>query len=306
MNKPTSPSTAHQHFYFQSMWPRAETSPSRFSLWWNICSPLFFPLDLPSKSVLLTGNSSQRGAVWARVGGVSVSNVWMWFVGWSFSTHTKTKISDFSRVSTNYNKRNLCIELVCQFSGQNYLSTEYLSVVTEPLSTIFPSCQYVNIHRVCPTLFSLNYSVSLLNILPLHIDIFLKGRDYVLNSISLHQQCNLVIKVVACCCQVAKLCQFFETQCTMACQALLSLGFFRQEYWSGSHFLLQGIFLTEGLNLCLLHCKTDSFTSETGSPGHYSKCVKMLLRWILIKQTKNKKEGGVKKHFCKSCRICLS
>ena len=29
--------------------------------------------------------------------------------------------------------------------------------------------------------------------------------------------------------------------------------FSRQEYWSGSHSLLQGIFLTQGLNLGLLH-----------------------------------------------------
>ena len=29
----------------------------------------------------------------------------------------------------------------------------------------------------------------------------------------------------------------------------------RQEYWSGCHFLLQGIFLTQGLNLSLLLCR---------------------------------------------------
>ena len=37
----------------------------------------------------------------------------------------------------------------------------------------------------------------------------------------------------------------------VACQAPLSLGFSRQEDWSGSHSLLQGIFLTQGL----LHCR---------------------------------------------------
>ena len=45
--------------------------------------------------------------------------------------------------------------------------------------------------------------------------------------------------------------------CPTLCQA--SLEFSRQEYWSGSimalecHFLLQGIFLTQGSNLDLLH-----------------------------------------------------
>ena len=34
----------------------------------------------------------------------------------------------------------------------------------------------------------------------------------------------------------------------MAHQAHLSVGFPRQEYWSGLPFLLQGIFLTQGLN----------------------------------------------------------
>ena len=38
----------------------------------------------------------------------------------------------------------------------------------------------------------------------------------------------------------------------------LSLGFSRQEYWSGCHFLLQGIFLTQGSNPRLWHWQTDS------------------------------------------------
>ena len=33
---------------------------------------------------------------------------------------------------------------------------------------------------------------------------------------------------------------------TVARQAPLSLGFSRQEYWGGCHFLLQGILLTQG------------------------------------------------------------
>ena len=35
---------------------------------------------------------------------------------------------------------------------------------------------------------------------------------------------------------------------TAACQAPLSLGFPRQEYWSGLPALLQGIFLTQGID----------------------------------------------------------
>ena len=47
----------------------------------------------------------------------------------------------------------------------------------------------------------------------------------------------------------------------VAPQAPLSMGFSRQEYWSGGHVLLQGIFLTQGLNLhlqYLLHWQAGS------------------------------------------------
>ena len=52
--------------------------------------------------------------------------------------------------------------------------------------------------------------------------------------------------------------QLFATLWTVAYQAPLSMGFSRQEYWSGCHALLQGIFLTQGLNphlLRLLRCR---------------------------------------------------
>ena len=41
---------------------------------------------------------------------------------------------------------------------------------------------------------------------------------------------------------------------TVARQASLSMGFSRQEYWSGLLSLLQRIFPTQGLNPGLLHC----------------------------------------------------
>ena len=39
----------------------------------------------------------------------------------------------------------------------------------------------------------------------------------------------------------------------VACQAVLSTGFSRQEYWSGCHALLHPILSTQGWNLHLLH-----------------------------------------------------
>ena len=47
-------------------------------------------------------------------------------------------------------------------------------------------------------------------------------------------------------------------------------GILQQEYWSCSQPLLQGIFLTQGLNPGLLHCRWNlSWLSHQGSPGLY-------------------------------------
>ena len=64
---------------------------------------------------------------------------------------------------------------------------------------------------------------------------------------------------------------------TVAHQAPLSMGFSRQEYWSGCHFLLQGIFLTQGSNshlLCLLCCRQILYhLSHWGSQARILKSV---------------------------------
>ena len=49
--------------------------------------------------------------------------------------------------------------------------------------------------------------------------------------------------------------RLFVTTWTVAYQATPSMGFSRQEYWSGLPFLLQGIFPTQGSNLGFLHCR---------------------------------------------------
>ena len=65
-------------------------------------------------------------------------------------------------------------------------------------------------------------------------------------------------------CVVAQLCfvsDSFVTPWTVAHQAPLSMGFLRQANWSDCHFLLQGIFPTQGSNSRLLnlqHWQADS------------------------------------------------
>ena len=49
--------------------------------------------------------------------------------------------------------------------------------------------------------------------------------------------------------------RLFATPWTVAYQAPWSMGFSRQEYWSGLLFPSPGDFLTQGSNLGLLHCR---------------------------------------------------
>ena len=49
--------------------------------------------------------------------------------------------------------------------------------------------------------------------------------------------------------------QLFVTPWTVAYQAPLSMGFFRQQYWSGVPFPSAGIFPTQGSNPGLPHCR---------------------------------------------------
>ena len=59
----------------------------------------------------------------------------------------------------------------------------------------------------------------------------------------------------------------FVTPKTIASLAPLSKAFPRQEYWSGFHFSLQGIFLARGSNLHLLHWQAGSLAlSRQGRP----------------------------------------
>ena len=60
--------------------------------------------------------------------------------------------------------------------------------------------------------------------------------------------------------------RLFATPWTVAYQASLSMGFSRQDYWSGCHFLLQRIFPTQGSNPGLLHCRQTLYRlSHQGS-----------------------------------------
>ena len=66
---------------------------------------------------------------------------------------------------------------------------------------------------------------------------------------------------------LAKSCPTLVTPWTVACQASLYVGFPGKNTGVGCHFLLQGIFPTQELNLGLLHCRQILYClSYKGSP----------------------------------------
>ena len=74
--------------------------------------------------------------------------------------------------------------------------------------------------------------------------------------------------------------RFFATAWTVACQASPSMGFPRQEYWSGLPFPFPGDLPTPGLNPGLPHCRQTLYClSHQGSPRKQGR--------VLIKEVKN-------------------
>ena len=74
--------------------------------------------------------------------------------------------------------------------------------------------------------------------------------------------------IIQCCCSVPKS-RLFATPRSVALHAPLSWGFPSKNTGVGCHFLLQGIFLTQGSNMCLLHWQLgSSLLSQQGSPNH--------------------------------------
>ena len=70
--------------------------------------------------------------------------------------------------------------------------------------------------------------------------------------------------------QVVACVQLFSTPWTVALQAPLSMGFPRQEYWSGLLFPPPKYILTQGLNRGLLHWQKDSLLLyHLGSPSKW-------------------------------------
>ena len=95
------------------------------------------------------------------------------------------------------------------------------------------------------------------------------------------------------------------TPWTVACQAPLSMGFSRQEYWSGCHFLLQGICPTQGLNLGLLHCRQMLCPlSHLGSPCTHPNPISNPSIDTLLKNSSSGLQGLGHKVFLDRSPLC--
>ena len=90
------------------------------------------------------------------------------------------------------------------------------------------------------------------------------------------------------------------TPWTVACQAPLPMGFPRQEYWRvGSHYLLQGIFLTPGIEPRSPALQADALTSEPPEKPMYvfktfqkepgKECLRIVihLTWNMVRNGKS-------------------
>ena len=127
-------------------------------------------------------------------------------------------------------------------------------------------------------------------------------------------------RVCVCVCQSLSCVWLFVTPWTVAHQAALSVGFSRQEYWSGLLFSSPGIFPTQGLNPGLLDCRRVLYClSHCGSPWEgcllkgrlgasarkSSHCQKQTPLFHKVSKSMNEKEEGTNYSDIKTLNILV-
>ena len=113
--------------------------------------------------------------------------------------------------------------------------------------------------------------------------------------IQLYRQIDIYHLNILCCCSLSRV-RLFAALWIVACQAPLSLGLSRQEYWSGLPCPPPGVFLTQRLNpylICPLHWQVILYHyRHLGSPFRPRALIEsnMNLRSISEKENKVKKK----------------
>ena len=82
---------------------------------------------------------------------------------------------------------------------------------------------------------------------------------------------------------VAQSCQLFGTRWTVACQAPLSMGFSRQEHWSGLPFPSPGDLPDPGIKPRSLALQADSLLSEPSSSRHISNVTSSMESFLCVR-----------------------
>ena len=133
-------------------------------------------------------------------------------------------------------------------------------------------------------------------------------------------RCLLCTRVCVCVCQSLSCVWLFVTPWTVAHQAALSVGFSRQDYWSGLLFSSPGIFPTQGLNPGLLDCRRVLYClSHCGSPWEgcllkgrlgasarkSSHCQKQTPLFHKVSKSMNEKEEGTNYSDIKTLNILV-
>ena len=107
-----------------------------------------------------------------------------------------------------------------------------------------------------------------------------------------------LIRILGNVCMLSRV-QLFVTLWAVACQPPLSMGFSRQEYWSGLPCPPPGDLLTHGSNLHLLHFRQIlHHLSHQGSPFQGINNHKTLLCGITTLKTKEGGKGICSFHIC--------
>ena len=97
-----------------------------------------------------------------------------------------------------------------------------------------------------------------------------RQRDWGVSSYKIHVKNNVAWHIVSdkCCCLVAKLCPTLQPDGLQPDRLLSPQDFPGKNTELGCHFLLHGVFLTQGSNPHLLYQQADSLPrSHRGSPG---------------------------------------
>ena len=135
---------------------------------------------------------------------------------------------------------------------QGFLGSHHVHAAHEEVSLFLYGSQKINVKGLC------KHEVHVLNVFT-PPSVFFCGRQS-WRLIHMHLICRpFLLPLLLCWCLVAQSCLTLGNPMDYSpTRPLCPWGFAGKNTGVGCQFLLQGLFPTQGLNLCLLHCQADS------------------------------------------------